>query len=287
MTSAPPTLTGIKRSLADDNKFADDVTSELVNLTDGLDYQWTRHVGEESIKYHGAELKLKFHGTTGGSESFDWESTPGYLCFGPKGGEPLFERKIIDGVRWLGGMSYSSSGFGGGSRSFTYKTSFAIEPGTSLDNGVLGPPLEGAAKTAADNIRRATANHAKAFAAFLDAGGKRAFDLVVTNTDASNKATYVDLTATTAGGSVFELNSRLGGQFISQNRVISGLGRDPSFLQQLAGLTEMPTFYSRVVKIRLVTKGSDLDLDHEGFAVRYKKAAGTVKYEQRKRGWEQ
>ena len=67
--------------------------------------------------------------------------------------------------------------------------------------------------------------------------------------------------------------------------VISGLGRDPSFLQQLAGLTEMPTFYSRVVKIRLVTKGSDLDLDHEGFAVRYKKAAGTVKYEQR--SWEQ
>ena len=56
----------------------------------------------------------------------------------------------------------------------------------------------------------------------------------------------------------------------------SGLGRDPSFLQQLAGLTEMPPFYSRVVKIRLVTKGSDLALDHEGFTVRYAPTAGTV-----------
>lgn len=65
----------------------------------------------------------------------------------------------------------------------------------------------------------------------------------------------------------------MGGVYLSESEVISSLThRTAGFLKELSDTNG----YAMVVTVLLKNKGTDLDLDHEGFAVRYAPADGTV-----------
>ena len=116
----------------------------------------------------------------------------------------------------------------------------------------------------------------------VDRYGAKAFDVTVTSTDVTNKATYVNFLAATANGSIFKVDSRLGGVHMSQGRVLGNLkSQTLPFLRELADLAPPDGFTSRVVKITMEACGDDLKLDADGFEITAagRAAAGTVKHD--------
>ena len=89
---------------------------------------------------------------------------------------------------------------------------------------------------------------------------------MIKSTDISNKATYVDCLVTTQGGSAFKLAARLGGQYISEKRIVGRLKKDPvGTLKEYAALG---TNGVATCKITMTAKGDDLDIGPTGCTVR-------------------
>ena len=172
--SSSSSVPGNKRARAE----GDDAPPE-VELCKGVSYTWTPVAsnGTTSITFSSSGTGVSLY-------DLDWKSIEGYVSLGSRGGPPLFMRKINDGFTHRGDISYC----GGGGKS-TYRTSFKMEENATLEHGVLGPALDDDGAVAAENRRRATSNVPLAFGAFLDAGGSKAFDIVVMGTDTTNKAT--------------------------------------------------------------------------------------------------
>ena len=139
---------------------------------------------------------------------YDWRSTHGYFSFGPPGGTPLLVRKIADGVTYRGGVSYGYGGFGGHSTGHSYKTHFSKRAGFGTIERIFEDELDDAGKAEAEAVRLTALQHPRAFSAFLDECGGPALDMTITWAMASNKATYVNLTASTPGGTAFDVEVR-------------------------------------------------------------------------------
>ena len=237
------------------------LNSPEVELLDGLTFTWQQHVGPAAVKYHGSDITFKFINCGGPRGSCNWESPSGHLSYGQTGAPPLLVRKLAAGLTWRGG--HSSSATQGRSE---YSTSFKKEAGVDFDlqTSQLLLELDEAGSAEAEAERLTALQEPLAFADFVDKCGA-SLHVLITSTDVSNKATYIDLAVSTPGGSAFELKVRLGGTFVSEKHVLSRLKKDPvGSLEEFAGLGEGGV---STCTVRLTTKGDDLDISPAGFVV--------------------
>lgn len=237
------------------------LNSPEVELLDGLTFTWQQHVGPAAVKYHGSDITFKFINCGGPRGSCNWESPSGHLSYGQTGAPPLLVRKLAAGLTWRGG--HSSSATQGRSE---YSTSFKKEAGVDFDlqTSQVLLELDEAGSAEAEAERLTALQEPLAFADFVDKCGA-SLHVLITSTDVSNKATYIDLAVSTPGGSAFELKVRLGGTFVSEKHVLSRLKKDPvGSLEEFAGLGEGGV---STCNVRLTTKGDDLDISPTGFVV--------------------
>ena len=251
-----------------------DPVSDPVHLLDGLSYSCTFHNTDSSKQYYGSDISIKFKCICSNAalsnaalgcnlESFyDWRSTKGYLVIGhvDKSKPPLLTLKISESIKHRGGYSFSGS-----MADHTYGTSFTTTPGASLDtSSTLLIKLDEEGLAAAEKVRLTALQHRPAFLALLDACGA-AFDVTVHHTCASNKATYIELTAESPCGTLFELDVRVGGVFMSESRVVKKLKENVvRSLREFAALGDGLGTYGRVT---LSAAGSELDIGPDGFTI--------------------
>ena len=193
------------------------LNSPEVELFDGLTFTWQQHVGPAAVKYHGSDITFKFINCGGPHGFCNWESPSGHLSYGQTGAPPLLVRKLAAGLTWQGGYSSSS-----GSGRSEYSTSFKKEAGVDFDlqTSQLLLELDEAGSAEAEAERLTALQEPLAFADFVDKCGA-SLDVLITSTDVSNKATYIELAVSTPGGSSFELKVRLGGTFVSETSCAS------------------------------------------------------------------
>lgn len=247
------------------------IWSDAVTLVDGLTFSWQAHVSAESKKYHGSTLTCRF--TAIMNASFDWERAPGYLYVGQRAagdwsrasalvGAPVLVLKVSAGFEWRGGWSQ---------RSNNYSWGFKQTDPSAVPDPKMGPlvVLDAAGTLEAEKAFAFKDNIPRAYCAFLDACAK-ALDVSVTDTDVSNKATYVHLKVTTPGGSVFVVDARMGGTFMSERRILENARRNASkFLKDLHALGQANSMSAGTyANVSLENTGTDLSIDHEGFELR-------------------
>jgi len=236
-----------------------DPVSDPVQLMDGLSYTCTFHDSASSKQYHGgSDVSIEFTCSVpgmNGTSCYDWRSTKGFLLIGRDSMPPLLTLKISDSINHLGGHSFS-----GGSSGHVYRTSFAKCPGASIDpSSTMLIKLDEQGLADAERVRRTALQHRPAFVALLDACGG-GFNVELTSTHATNKATYITLKAETPRGSTFDLDVRIGGAHMSQSRVTRKLTADlVGSLREFAALGDGAGTYGRIT---LTATGSDLEVGH-------------------------
>ena len=91
------------------------------------------------------------------------------------------------------------------------------------------------------------------------------FNVELTSTHATNKATYITLKAETPRGSTFDLDVRIGGAHMSQSRVTRKLTADlVGSLREFAALGDGAGTYGRIT---LTATGSDLEVGPDSFSI--------------------